>query len=95
MVGLERNTTSYLRFMDVLLCTGDVLQADQDEIDRVTKKRERAANSQDAKRARAEKKKADALKKKTASKKLGKAGSAENEEPEQEEWTYAYCHALS
>ena len=54
------------------------------------KARERAANSQDAKKARAERKKADALKKKSASKKLGKAGSAdEDEDAGTDEWMCA------
>ena len=55
--------------------------------------REKAANTQDAKKARAERKKADALKKKSASKKLGKAGKAgsadEEEDTGTDEWMCA------
>lgn len=51
-----------------------VAQADQDEIDKVMKTREKQANNIDAKKARSDRKKADALNKKAGAKKLGKAG---------------------
>ena len=51
-----------------------VVQADQDEIDKVMQTREKQANNIDAKKARSDRKKADALNRKAGAKKLGKAG---------------------
>eukprot|EP01043_Picozoa_sp_COSAG02_P078195 COSAG02_NODE_17484_length_1000_cov_1.051054_2_plen_172_part_00 len=59
--------------------------------DSVMKTREKAANTADAKQARSERKKADALNKKAGAKKLGRAGEGSFREgsfrdPENEEW---------
>jgi uncharacterized protein YdaU (DUF1376 family) len=74
----------------LLLLSAAFYQADQDEIDREIKQREKAADSSEAKRARAEKKKIEALKKKTGSKKLGRAGSADEEDPENSECVFLF-----